>query len=160
MKDDARILPGEGISGVVLGMKQADVRGVLGNPQEMSTDKFDDGSDWVSLDYEDLGLSFGFSSDDDYVLDLIRVERTDMQLFGREIVDLSSKEGLALFAANGEQPEGEPFQQVDEGGDTIRTYDFDGVSIWFVNDQLRMVQIAPRWRDDDTQVFPHRAAGG
>lgn len=32
-----------------------------------------------------------------------------------------------------------------------------GVPVWFVNDALSMVQIAPRWRDDDTPIFPHKA---
>lgn len=155
MSSLSSILPGKGITGVVLGMTQTEVRAVLGNPSEMSTDTFDDGSDWISLDYEDQGLSCGFSSDDNYVLDLIRVERPDMQLFGREIAGLTSEEGVALFAANGEEPESLPFEQEDEAGVTYLTYDFDGVSIWFVDDRLCMVQIAPRWRDDDTPIFPH-----
>ena len=52
MKDHSNILPGEGIAGVVLGMSQKEVRAVLGNPSEMSTESFDDGTDWVSLDYD------------------------------------------------------------------------------------------------------------
>ena len=157
MKTLDRILPGEGIAGVVLGMTQKEVRAVLGSPSEMSTDTFDDGSDWVSLDYESLGLSCGFSSDEDYVLDLVRVEREDMQLFGQKIRGLSSQEAVALFEANGEQPDGRPFEQNDDDGKKILTYDFEGVSLWFVDDQLCMVQIAPRWRDDDTQILPHRS---
>ena len=157
MKDSMTILPGQGIAGVVLGMSQTEVRAVLGNPSEMSTDNFDDGSDWVSLDYEEKGLSCGFSSDENYVLDLIRVEHADMQLFGREISGLTPEEGVALFAANDEEPDGLPFEQEDEAGVTFLTYDFDGVSIWFVDDRLRMVQIAPRWREDDTPIFPHVA---
>ncbi|MCH1507301.1 MAG: hypothetical protein L7V86_27255 [Verrucomicrobiales bacterium] len=156
MKDHSNILPGEGIAGVVLGMSQKEVRAVLGNPSEMSTESFDDGTDWVSLDYEKDGLSCGFSSDEDYVLDLIRVEHLDMQLFKQKIEGLSFEETVALFEANGEQPDGLPVEQTDDEGRTILTCDFDGVSVWFMNDALCMVQIAPRWRDDDTQIFPHR----
>ena len=157
MNDCNRILPGDGIAGAILGMSQEEVRAALGNPSEMSTETFDDGTDWVNLDYEKLGLSFGFSSDEGYVLDLIRVERDDMELFGQQIGGLSCEEVMALFESNGEEPDGIPLEQTDDEGQNILTCDFEGVSVWFLNDALCMVQITPRWRDDDTQIFPHRA---
>ena len=156
------ILPGQGIGGVVLGMSRKEVEGVMGVPEEVSRTDFGDGSDSTSLDYPSLGLTFDFGSDQGYVLDLIRVECEDVQLFDRCLFDCSVEEVVLWFRENGEVSDSKPIDFVNDDGEHIVSYDFEGVglTIWFVNNQLRAVQVGTLWADAHTPIFPWGSGRG
>lgn len=153
-----RILPGKGIEGVTLGMSQREVRAVMGDPEEVRKEAFPDDSDSVCLDYPTLGLAFDFGSTYNYVLETVRVEREDVQLFEERIFGNSSEDFLAFLSSKSGTPFTKPIDLLDEEGDRIVSYEVDalGLAVWFVNDALRTIQVSPLWEDECTPLFPHR----
>lgn len=154
--DFSTILPGVGVAGIRLGMTRDQVRAIMGEPAEISTDDFPDDSESITLNYPDHGLSFDFGSDNDYVLDTIRTERSDIRLFDQCIGGLSVEAALSLFESRSHFPDPDPLAFADDDGNRVEAHDFDGLSLtlWFVNGALDAVQIGTFWKDDDTPVFP------
>ena len=154
-----RILPGKGIEGVTLGMSQREVRLVMGEPEELREEGFVDDSDSVSLEYPTQGVYFDFSSTYNFVLETVRVERESMRLFDEMVCGLSQESFLATLKSNSDASCTKPIDFLDDRENRIVSYEMDalGLAVWFVNDDLRTVQVSPLWEDDDTPVFPHRS---
>ena len=150
------VLPGTGIEDVILGMSRSDVKKVTGKPEAIFRDGFPDGSVCETFEYPSLGLSFNFGSENNYCLDTVRIERPDIQLFGRCIFGLTVQEGLALFESHSATPDSDSLNFIDDDGNQVSSYDFDplALAVWFLNDSLNVVQISPFWKDEDTQIFP------
>lgn len=155
------ILPGTGIGDVILGMSKSDVQKAMGEPDEIIRDGFPDGSDYETFEYPSHGLSFDFGSENNYCLDTIRIERSDIQLFDRCITGLAIQECLALFESHSAPPEPDSLSYIDDNKDQISAYDFDSLAlaVWFLNDSLNVVQVSPFWKDEETQIFPWKDRG-
>ena len=97
-KNFGTILVGKGIEGITLGMSRSDVKAVLGEPEDCFTDEYEDGTTSETFDYPELEFSLDFGSDDDFVLDTVRLYRKDIRIFDKDIVGMSIEKALALFA--------------------------------------------------------------
>jgi hypothetical protein len=156
MHDYGTILPGQGIAEVRFGMTPSAVKRIVGEPEEMLEDDFEDGTESHSYVYSSLGLVFDFGSEDGYVLDTIRIERDDIRLFDRVLTGMSADEVVGLFRANGEEVDEEAFCFEDDDGNEGEVLEFEGVgvSVWCVNGEVTSVQISHLWADDETPIYP------
>jgi hypothetical protein len=74
------------------------------------------------------------------------------------LAGLTVVEALALFEANSEIPDLDtpPLDYENDDGDRVCAYDFDGLglTVWFLNDALNVVQIGTLWENNDTPIYP------
>jgi hypothetical protein len=155
-KNYGTISVGKGIEGITLGMSRSEVKAVLGEPEESFTDDYEDGTSSETFDYPALEFSLDFGSEDDFVLNTVRLYRKDIRIFDKDIVGLSVEEALALFAENSQLPEEDTFEFTDDDGVEVVSHEFEGLglTVWFSDDYLDCVQISTLWEDDDTPIYP------
>jgi hypothetical protein len=141
------IIPHAGIERIKLGANRTEIIGSVGEPAERDIQTYPDGTSTEYLEYPDLGLSLGFTSEDGDRLGTITVRSRMATLDGRTIIGrpieeiLSESPGVVLdddFEENGQD-------YIDENRN---------LSIWVLEGLVNNVTVFPDWIDDDTPRWP------
>jgi hypothetical protein len=101
MENKIVIYPMQGINNLKFGVKQEDVKRILGEPDDI--ENMEEEGEFSSLiwQYWDMGLTIFFDELDNSIFASAEVEDPDAIVFGQRIFDLSEKEAVALFKENG-----------------------------------------------------------
>jgi hypothetical protein len=155
MIENYKIIPGNGIGNVLLGMKIADVEKILGQPDDKEVIEYDDGENSCTLYYFDLQVDLTFESDDDDKLSFISVENEQFSIEGRIKVGQSKEEVKNhCKALNYSEPELEDLSSDEAPNQELLSFDIENINFWFTDDKLDEIQIGPFWKDDETPIWP------
>ncbi len=142
--DFQTILPGEGFGELRFGMSRAEVKKVVGAPDEIEEIPFSDEDENDTIEtwhYDKHDFSLSFEKSMDNRLASIATSSPDAKLHGEFLVDKTKDEVLAALKKMdiGEFEE----ELIEEDADTtvtlISLYDA-GVNLWFENDYLTEIQ--------------------
>lgn len=146
------ITPLRSVGDIWLGSKENDVTELIGFDFTRTVD--DEGD--VEIEYVSLGLQFSFWSDSDFKLGCIGVRRSSATLLG-SVLSGHSKKRIELFINNRLNA------SVSDAGGCIHNdrsiqewIDVDtlGLSFWFENDALYLIDVFCDWIDADTPKWP------
>lgn len=156
MEDNYEIIPGKGINQILLGMKEDDVKELLGQPDETDEQVYDDGDEARSFYYLDQGLDLTFESDDDYRLSFITTEDqkyhiSDSIRVGMAIESVEKALGKLNWKITTREEIGTP----EVPDQTLLTIEDQNINLWFMDKVLDEIQIGPFWLDDETPDWPN-----
>lgn len=139
------IQPGVGVGPLVLGMTQAEVREVLGEPEKTETDNdSDDKTRTISWEYRDGDLEADFCSDDDDRLGTITIADPLATLMGAALIGLEEDEFLETASKAGIGP-----IELDEEFEEIDARDFvwedKNISFWVSDGVLENMTVMPMY---------------
>jgi len=149
------IQPGKGIDKILLGMKEEEVKKILGDSDETDEQVYDDGDKSRSLYYFDHGIDLTFESDDDYRLSFISVD-DDMFHIRDSIrvgMDMDSVEE-ELAKLNWEITAREGIGTPENPDQYLLAIEDQNINLWFMEKVLDEIQIGPFWLDDETPDWP------
>lgn len=149
-----KITPFKSVGDIWLGVNEDDAKRVLGDDFVRTLD--DDGS--VELDYSALGLRLQFWHDCDFRLGTIGVERPTASLLGHLLFG-QSKEQIGLFVRdqlNASVSEANGCAHADGSVQEWMDVDAHGLSFWFDNNALYLIDVFCDSTDGDEWIWPFR----
>lgn len=139
METQLNIYPLKGINNLNFGCKQDDVRKILGEPDEVEHLEEDDNLSSLIWQYWNLGLTIFFDEFDHNKFASAEIEHPDALIFGKRIFDLSEKEAIELFKANG-------FNELDiedhEWGERRISFDDAMIDLYYEKGKLNCINLS------------------
>jgi hypothetical protein len=133
------IYPLKGINNLNFGSTQDEVRKILGEPDDI--EYLEEGEDLTSIiwQYWNLGLTIFFDEMNNSIFSSVEVEDPDAIIFGVRIFDLSEKEAIELFKANG-------FSELDiedhDWGERRVSFDDAMIDLYYEKGQLNCINLS------------------
>jgi len=146
------ITPLRSVGDIWLGAKEDDVTKALGTDFARTVDEEGD----VGIEYRSLGLRFVFWSDYGFKLGCIGVERTSASILGRGLSG-QNKEQIERFIVDRLNTSiSEANGCIHDDGSVQEWMDVDaqGLSFWFDNDALYLIDVSCDWTDTDEPKWP------
>jgi hypothetical protein len=139
MEREINIYPLKGINNLKFGSTQDEVRKILGEPDEIEHLEEDEDLSSIIWQYWNLGLTIFFDEMDNTIFASAEVEDPDALIFGKRIFDLSEKEAIELFKANG-------FSELDiedhDWGERRVSFDDAMIDLYYEKGQLNCVNLS------------------
>jgi hypothetical protein len=139
MEREINIYPLKGINNLKFGSTQDEVRKILGEPDEIEHLEEDEDLSSIIWQYWNLGLTIFFDEMDNTIFASAEVEDPDALIFGKRIFDLSEKEAIELFKANG-------FSELDiedhDWGERRVSFDDAMIDLYYEKGRLNCVNLS------------------
>lgn len=153
--ENKKIILGQGVGDIKLGMTKEQVEAVIGQPDNVDEMDYDDGGSAVTWMYFDLQIELNFESEDDFKLSFISIENSEMELKEKIKVGMTKEEVVTACEELGfEVPEIEKFDTKDAPDQELLALEKENVNLWFTNNMLDEMQMGPFWQDDETPIWP------
>jgi hypothetical protein len=145
MKDNIEIKIKEGLNELKFGLTMAEVKKILGNPDD--TEILDDSEEITELWYYfDDGITVFFEEYDEMRCVCLETDNSEAFLLGEKIADLKEKDIIDLFCKNGFND----FEKEDEDWGEKRISFNDAVAdIYFENDELISINWGVDYDEDE-----------
>lgn len=136
---EINIYPLKGINNLIFGLRQEDVKNILGPPDDIEQIDEDEELTSVIWQYWDLGVTIFFDEMDNTVFSSAEIENPDALIFGKRIFDLSEKEAILLFKENG-------FSELDiedhDWGERRISFDDAMIDLYYENGRLNCINLS------------------
>lgn len=160
-----KLLPTIGFDKVRFGMKAAQVKAILGKPDEEYDEQLGDSPDDLShlLIYGDLGLSLSFDKSEDFrLVDIMTEDGCQLTLgddirLGDSFEEVFRKVQKADYGPIEEcEIDDELDDDEEEEAKGLAEYELPDVSVnlWFKYGKLDTIQLGPEYGDDDSIIWP------
>lgn len=153
-KDIKTIRIGLGLGTLPFGTSRKEVRHYLGKPEEVE-EELQGGDRVITWSYPSLGIDAYFSSEDNFRLGSLRIDRRDAELCGVRIMGLPETELRLLFRDLGPFDD-ELFRFSDHC--PMRRFFFgdSNIDFWFTDGTLDSITWGPRIDKEDNLIWPRR----
>jgi len=145
------IFLGEGFGKIKFGMLRDEVKGILGEPDDIDEFDYEDSDKKsVAWHYDELELSVGFDEEIDWQLVSIAVSKPDVEIAGKKLIGLTLEEAVKQIETLnlGEIEIEELKDEEDEDKEYKELYvDDSNISFWFDEDILTEIQWGPIWEE-------------
>lgn len=156
-KELKEILPGIGLGELKFGLNRDQVKGMLGEPDEIEMYRYGDSEKdgTESWHYDELDLSIAFDEEEDWRLVTIAVSSEFFEYAGNKVINLTKKEVLSMLESlEIEDLEEEDMSETEEVKYELITSEELSINFWFEDDVLSEIQWGPQFLDDDTINWP------
>lgn len=155
MIKDYAIQIGKGFDKIKLGMKEADVEKILGEPDDIDEIVYPDGEVSKTYTYDELGFDLTFESDNDNRLSYISFFDDQFHIMGKIKIGIS-KDKIKELTKKTEfsEPILEDLSDEEFPDNELMSFDHENLNLWFTQETLDEIQIGPKWKDDDTPIWP------
>ena len=146
------IQPFRSVGDLTLGWPESKVIGALGDDYVREVDEYGD----LSIEFEDRGILCTFWESDDFRLGWISVERPTALLYGQSLFG-QPKAVIEQFVSSMLQTVvAETDGVTHEDGHVQEWIDVDthGLTFWFRDDALYLIDVTCEWSDNDTPNWP------
>lgn len=146
------IKPHRSVGDLLIGTKEQDIVLALGDGCSRKIDEWGD----VELEYEEFNVRFTFWGDYDFRLGCISTERPTASIEGHVLFG-QSKTDVKEFVVNVLQTtisETDGCMHEDEFVQEWIDVDSHGLSFWFDNDSLYLIDVFCSWSDPETPEWP------
>lgn len=147
------ITPYIGIEDSTFGQSVDEIKALLGEPDQISTESYEDGIDDITLSYTGLGIELSFISEDAYKLSLITIYSPKYTIKGEAIIGLSESEMVQKLSAMDfvDFSLEEEFPDYNAKDYTIHS---KGISIWTEEGIVNSITLFPEVTDSDEIIWP------
>jgi len=153
----ANITPGEGLGDLKFGMQRADVKALLGEPDEVESQSHDDDDEDIteSWHYDEIEVSLSFDKVEDWKLCTIAVSNPEVKMHDKKVIGLS-KDGLveALKKMKITNLSYDDWSSAEMPDSMTITADDDEIVFWIEDGTVMDVQWGPLFIDEDTIKWP------
>jgi hypothetical protein len=155
MIKDYAIHLGKGFDEIRLGMKESDVTQILGEPEDIDEIAYPDGEVSKTYNYEELGFDLTFESDNDYRLSYISFFNDQFHIMNKIKIGIPKKK-IKELAKNKDfsEPILEDLSDEEFPDNELMSFDRENLNLWFTEEILDEIQIGPKWKDDETPIWP------
>jgi hypothetical protein len=155
MIKDYAIQIGKGFGNIKLGMKEADIEKILGEPDDVDEIVYPDGEVSKTYNYEQLGIDLTFESDNENRLSYISFFDEQFHIMEKIRIGIG-KEKIKELARKKEfsEPILEDLSDEEFPDNELMSFDRENLNLWFTQEMLDEIQIGPKWKDDDTPIWP------
>jgi hypothetical protein len=155
MIKDYAIQIGKGFDKIKLGMKEADVEKILGEPDDIDEIVYPDGEVSKTYTYDELGFDLTFESDNDNRLSYISFFDDQFHIMGKIKIGIR-KDKIKELTKKTEfsEPILEDLSDEEFPDNELMSFDHENLNLWFTQETLDEIQIGPKWKDDDTPIWP------
>lgn len=153
---EKEIKAGVGLDPIKFGMQKADVKNLLGQPDEIDnhTETEDEGNT-ESWHYDGLELSISFEEIDDMRLFSIAVSGEDYEFQGKKLIGLSKPDMInELKALNIDDLQSEEWATEDHTKQELIFSENHSMNFWLEDDELSEIQWGPLFEDEETIAWP------
>lgn len=142
------IQPFVGFGQIKFGQTLDQVKSLLGEPTSSTKEKYDDGTNDVSLLYGDLGAELSFMSEDDFRLGLITCYAPSFVLEGTAYIGLSETDfaNIAPFTDLEQDEEFATPESKDFTSDSL------GLSFWVQDGFVESITLFPKYTEDGENI--------
>ena len=146
---------GKGFDKIKLGMSEAEVQQILGNPDEVDEITYPDGGTSKTLSYEDQGFDLTFESDNNHRLSYISFFKDDFHIMDKIKIGVDKKKIREITQKKEfSEPILEDLSDEEFPDNELMSFDKENINLWFTEEVLDEIQIGPVWKDDDTPIWP------
>jgi len=140
---------GIGIENLFFGMKQTEIKCILGEPNKINEDEMEDG---IVYYYNDKMIKLKFDKEEDYKLNSIEVHNQEIKLFNQNIFRKTKCEIEEILESNGY------FKFEYEEYTTFDTLFCEEIWTTFVFefDKLMNIEFSPLFNDNDERIWPQK----
>ena len=138
-----------GYGPIKLGMEQAKVESIMGQPDEIENE---DGILNWHYDMEEVSLSF--DGEADWRLVTIATSNAEAEIGGIKLI--GKDEQSVLIALEAIQMKSNDVEELEDEGDQIKILSFEkeSINLWFINNVLSEIQMWPQLGAEDTVIWP------
>jgi hypothetical protein len=158
------IISGEGLGKIKFGMTRDAVKVLIGEPDEVENysyadeeeDYNEDDEDLTELwHYDELELSLSFDKLEDWRLINMAVSSDGYTLKGKKVIGLERQELLGLLKSMDlGHLEYEDHSSTETPNHKLISAEDAGINFWLENEVLTEIQWGPRFKDDDSVIWP------
>lgn len=155
MIKDYAIQIGKGFDKIKLGMKEADVEKILGEPDDIDEIVYPDGEVSKTYTYDELGFDLTFESDNENRLSYISFFDDQFHIMGKIKIGIRKDKIKELTRKTKfSEPILENLSDEEFPDNELMSFDHENLNLWFTQETLDEIQIGPKWKDDDTPIWP------
>ena len=155
MINDYAIQIGEGFDQIKLGMTRERVEEILGKPDEVDEITYPDGGESITYSYDEMGFDLTFESENENRLSYISFFDDQFHILEKIKIGLSKEELKKLIKKSGfSKPILEDMSYEEFPDNELMSFDKENLNLWFTQEVLDEIQIGPKWKDDDTPIWP------
>jgi hypothetical protein len=152
---DFEIIIGKGLKNIPFGCLQEDIISIIGEPDKIEELDYPDNTTFKTLEYNDLGISFSLSSEDNFRLTDIEFLNEKFHIKNLIHVGLSKKRALesAKRCELGDYII-EDYNTIECPTHELINFKTCGVFLWIDKNKISSIQIGPFWQDENTIKWP------
>ncbi|MBK8502539.1 MAG: hypothetical protein IPL46_10165 [Saprospiraceae bacterium] len=152
MKEE--LIIGIGLGETKFGIHEDELRALLGSPDNIDLHEY--GDDCTrEYNYIDRGISFSFSSEDDYKLTNIEIVRKGYEIEGIELIGMSLERVLHnLERFSYSKPAIDSISNEFEENHLMLYYKEEGLTISFIDYHCDSYSIGPKWKNEEEILWP------
>ncbi len=155
MINDYAIQIGRGFDNIKLGMKEPEVKKILGEPEDIDEIVYPDGEMSKTYTYDELGFDLTFESDNDNRLSYISFFANKFHIKGKIKIGIDKDKIKELTKKTDfSEPILEDLSDEEFPDNELMSFDRENLNLWFTQEKLDEIQIGPKWKDDDTPIWP------
>ena len=147
-----KICPHKGFEDVAFGMTITKIQEILGKPDDLTTETYEDGVIETILEYEALSVDLSFTSADENKLGGITFYGENCVLYDIEFIGIKEDDFFSII----EELEIDDLFLADEIEEmNTKEYfsDSKGISFWLQNSKIDSITIFPAHDEDDNPVW-------
>lgn len=147
---------GKGLNNILFGIKRADLKALLGEPNEKELYNTSEDDDYQTEDwhYDELEISFSFDEEDGWKLTSIGSSSPDIAINGKKLMGMSLDEVIdATENMNLGDNELVDLSE-DDGNQQLLSFLESSINFWFEDNELTEIQWGVQWTDEDTPKWP------
>jgi hypothetical protein len=155
------IKPGTGLGNILFGMSREQLKGILGEPEEIESTTHDEAGEDIteSWHYDEIEVSVSFEKTEDWKLCTIAVSSPDVVLNGKSPIGLSAKEITDLLKTmDVKSPVTEDWSSADAPDYHSITAEELEMVFWIEDGEVMDIQWGPYFVDEDTIRWPINGA--
>jgi hypothetical protein len=155
MSNIIEIKLGQGFGKIKLGLSEAEVTQILGKPEEIEEQEYEDGGIAKTYYYNEDGFDLTFESEDDYRLSYMSFYDNNYIIKNKIHTGMIKSEILEALSELGmSEPDFEDISTQESPGQELISFDDENFNLWLSEGILDEIQIGPFWKDDDTPIWP------
>ena len=155
MIKDYAIQIGKGFDKIKLGMKEPEIKKILGDPDEIDEITYPDGGESKTYIYEQLGFDLTFESENENRLSYISFFDEHFHIMGKIKIGTNKKKIMEITRKKEfSEPILEDMSDEEFPDNELMSFDRENINLWFTQETLDEIQIGPKWKDDDTPIWP------
>ena len=144
------LIPFTGFNQIKFGQSIDQVKLLLGDPTDSTREKHEDGTEDISLLYQEVGVELSFMSEDDFKLGLITCYAPTFAIDGQTFMGMSEADFLKA-AKFDDLLLSEDLADIEAKDYTI---DSKGISVWIQTGFVDSISLFPKYDEQDEIVWP------